>query len=263
MLRFISFLIFFSTGSGLLAQSDTTALSSDRPTQSASAFLVPKGTIQIESGFSYARLRLGYSLSQFVESEFFTYNTTQVRFGLSDNLELRFSQDVMSTRTAGGIYSFKSGTQLVPTTIGARVHLFDMNERGRPQTALLVNVGGPVFSEIESGTSLDFRFNMEHSLGENGSVGYNIGGVLRNEFTIFDSIATLIFGYKASCKVSFFAELYMTFPNFGDAFLQSDFGILYSVNPNFQLDIFAGTGISDFTPQTLFGFGLSLRIPGK
>lgn len=263
MLRFTCFLIFCLAGTGLMAQSDTTVLASDRPTQTASAFLIPKGMVQIESGFSFQTTRLGFNGLNEVNIDLNVYNSTQVRFGVSDNLELLFSQSLFETRVSGGGNSERSGVELVPTGIGARFHLFDMNDRGGPQTSFLVTYSGAWLSDIDSESSIDMRFNMQHNLGESASIGYNIGGVVNGGFNSFVGTTSVVFGYATSSKLSLFAELYMTFPELADSFLLSDFGLLYSVNPNFQIDVFAGLGISQFTPDRLIGAGVAIRIPGK
>lgn len=263
MLRFISFLILFSTGTGLIAQSDTTALASDRPTQTASAFLVPKGTVQIESGFSVATTRLDFDGLSEVSRDLITYNSTQIRFGVSNNLELLFTQSLLDVRIRSGSSSANAGTELVPTGIGARVHLFDMNERGGPETSFLATLSGPWLSESGGGSNIDLRFNMQHNLGESGSIGYSVGGVMNQEFDSFTGLVSVVFGYATSAKLSLFAEFYFIFPEFSDSFLQTDFGLTYSVNPNFQVDVFGGLGISDFTPDSLIGAGVAIRIPGK
>lgn len=263
MRRFICFLTLFTITIGLIAQSDTTALASDRPTQTASAFLVSKGTVQIESGFSWSTTKLGFNGLSEVSQDLITYNSTQVRFGVSDNFELLFSQSIVGARINDATNRSETVTEPIPTAIGARIHLFDMNDRGRPQTSFLVTLGGPLLSDIESGSVIDMRFNMQNNLGEDASIGYNIGGTVNGEFNSFTGNASVVLGYTTSSKLTLFAELYMTFPELRDSFLQSDFGLLYSVNPNFQIDVFAGLGISRFTPDSLVGAGVVIRIPRK
>ncbi len=263
MQRLFTFLVLISFTTGLCAQSDTTALASDRPTQTASAFLIPKGMVQIESGFSFQTTRLGFNGFNELNIDLNIYNSTQVRFGVSEGFELLFSQSLLETRLRAGGDSEGSGVELVPTGIGARVHLFDMNDRGGPQTAFLINYSGPWLTSLDGESSIDMRFNMQHNLGESLSLGYNVGGVVNGEFNSFTGTASAVLGYAATPKLSLFAEFYMTFPELSDSFLLSDFGLLYSVSPNFQIDVFGGVGISDFTPDRLIGAGVAIRIPGK
>ncbi len=263
MLRIICCLTLFSLTTGLMAQSDTTALASDRPTQTASAFLVPKGTVQIESGFAWSATKLGFNGFSEVNLDLITFNTTQVRFGVSNNFELLFSQSVVGSRLSDGVNTTETVTEAIPTAIGARIHLFDMNDRGGPQTSFLVMLGGPLLSDLETGSTIDMRFNMQHNLGDAASLGYNIGGTVNGGFDSFTGNASVVLGYATSSKLTLFAELYMTFPELSDSFLQSDFGLLYMVSPNFQVDVFGGLGISRFTPDSLVGAGIAIRIPGQ
>lgn len=263
MRRLLTFLMLISFSAGLWAQSDTTALASDRPTQTASAFLIPKGMIQIESGFSFQTTRIGFNGFNELNIDLNIYNSTQVRFGISDGFELLFSQSLLETRLRSGGDSEGSGVELVPTGIGARIHLFDMNDRGGPQTSFLATYSGPWLSDVDGESSIDLRFNMQHNLGESFSLGYNIGGIVNGEFNSFVGTTSAVLGYAATARLSLFAELYMTFPELNDSFLLSDFGLLYSVNPNFQIDVFGGVGISQFTPDRLIGAGVAIRIPGK
>lgn len=138
-----------------------------------------------------------------------------------------------------------------------------MNERGGPQTSFLATISGPWLLEGARGSNIDLRFNMQHNLGESASIGYNLGGVTNEELDSFTGLVSVVFGYTTSAKLTLFAELYFVFPELTDSFLQSDFGILYSVSPNFQVDVFGGLGISDFTPDSLIGAGIAIRIPGK
>ena len=246
-----------------MAQSDTTALATDRPTQTASAFVMSKGSVQIETGFSIARTKLGFDGFEEVTSDFITLNSTQLRFGVSKNLELLFSQSLVKSRINGGAFEGSRDTELVPTAVGARIRLFDMNERGGPQVAILATVAGGAFSDLETGTSIELRFNFQHDLGSGLSLGYNVGSNFNGLTDAFNGVITTVLGYQASEKVSLFAELFLIMPELERTFLQTDFGILYLVNSNLQIDVFAGLGVTDLTPDSAFGAGISLRIPRK
>lgn len=263
MLRTLCILFLFTTGAQLMAQSDSTALATDRPTQTASAFIVPKGSVQIETGFAVSRTKLGFNGISEVTAVNTVFNSTQVRFGVSKNLELLFSQSIVKDRVKGFGPGFEGDTELIPTALGARIRLFDMNEKGRPQMALLATVGGGLLSDLETGTTVDIRANFQHNLGGNFSLGYNVGVNFNDINDMTSGLVTAVVGYQASDKVSLFAEVFLTAPDLEATFWQSDFGILYLVNSNLQVDVFAGLGISDLTPDSLFGAGLSLRIPGK
>lgn len=262
--RYVYFLVLFIAGAGLMAQSDTTPLSSDRPTQTASAFLVPKGAVQIETGFSWINARVDISSITSVDLDVITYNSTQLRFGLFENVELLFSQSVMKTRVSDANSSIESGVEWVPSAIGARIHLSDIKEDGKgTQASFLATLSGPLLSENFEGSEIDLRFNMQKNLGSMTAIGYSLGGIMDGEFDTFTGLFSIVMNRATSERLSFFAELYFFFPDLADTVVQSDFGLLYRVSPNFQVDIFGGVGISESTPDSLFGAGLSLRIPRK
>ena len=238
----------------------------DRPTQSASAYLVPKGTLQIESGFQFNQQNVPFfdiNTGNFIDAKLqaFQYQTTQIRFGITDGLELRISQDVVSSRfRANGTNVFESGTEALPTLIGARVHL--ANENGAlPQISILANVGGPVFSSLPTGTIGDFRFNFEHSMSDRFSLGYNLGMQFLSDFVTWSVIYTLVGSYSLNDQFSVFAEAFGDIPEFGDPTLSFDFGLMYAISPNFQIDLYGGTGVTASVFDTIFGAGFSVRIP--
>lgn len=277
MKRTIFFLSLFIFSVEAYAQDDKKEidnLSTDRPTQSISPFTVGKGNFQIETGFLFQESTLFLpdlspqsSLILEGKAQLFTYNTSLFRYGISDRIELRLGQELRHARiVSDGALIFNSDTELVPTFIGAKVSLVD--EAGtRPAISFVAHVGGPLFIEQEFrtlGTVVDFRFNFQHQLTDELSVAYNLGGSIKTNANnnAFTGLYTALVGYSLSEKLSTFVEFY--------GFLQSgvtpkdhqiDFGLTYLVNPNFQLDVFGGTGFSDLSPDTIFGFGLSVRIP--
>lgn len=264
----VSLVFFFSLFSvAIFAQDEQDELGNlitDRPDQTESPFTLPKGYFQIETGFLYTSGPFGITLpngSVFFgdDLETFTYNTSLFRYGLTDKIELRLIQEIGKTR----IGTFDSNTQAVPTLIGTKIHL--LNQQGyKPQVAFLAHFGGPILSDEQSGTQADFRFNFEHQLSEKLVLGYNLGGKLENDLNDFTALYTLVFGYSVTPKLYAFAELYGFFQKDVEADHQMDFGLAYLVSPNFQLDIYTGTGVkpeSLISPDTILGFGFSLRIP--
>lgn len=239
-------------------------LITDRPDQTESPFTVPKGYFQIETGFLYTSGPFGITLPNGTVSfaddvENFTYNTSLFRYGLTDKIELRLIQEIGNARSG----SFSTNTQAVPTLIGTKIHLLNQ-DGGKPQVAFLAHFGGPILSNEQSGSQADFRFSFEHQLSDKLVLGYNVGGRLDNDLNDFTALYTLVFGYSVTPKLYAFAELYGFLQKDIEADHQIDFGLAYLVNPNFQLDFYTGTGLkpeSLISPDTILGFGFSLRIP--
>lgn len=69
-------------------------LSTDRPDQTESPTAMPKGFIQVETGSSYES-----SKKNIINFENYSYNSTLIRYGLINNLELRLGLDFVEGRT--------------------------------------------------------------------------------------------------------------------------------------------------------------------
>ncbi|MCE7990674.1 MAG: transporter [Roseivirga sp.] len=270
MNKVCSFLLLSFASLSALAQSETQPeIITDRPSQTESAFVMPRGYFQIETGVLYSQggrtLQAADGRVRFLESEQFTYNTSLFRYGLTDKLELRLIQGIGNEK-----FSTRStGVQLGSTMVGMKLHLADAMG-ARPQISFSGLIGGPVFSNEESGTQADFRLNFQHSLSERLVLGYNLGGTLENDANDFNFLYTFVLGYNLTPKLYSYAEVYGSFSelNASDngnlpANHEFDLGLAYRVNSHLQLDIFGGTAISDIGVNAIFGLGLSFRIPRK
>jgi len=88
------------TAHQLCAQADSVTLITDRPTQTASAYTIAKGTWQIETGFNYSKYKspVLFPGAPQVRIENTTFNTTHLRFGISQKLALNFPQSLTGGR---------------------------------------------------------------------------------------------------------------------------------------------------------------------
>lgn len=256
--------VFLFTSTALFCQTeaaDIGNLITDRPDQTESPFTLPQGFFQWETGFLYTKGPGLFSLPNGTinftnDLENYTFNTSLLRYGITDRFELRLIQEIGQSRQG----DLTSSTEAVPTLIGTKIHVLDQDGM-KPQIGFLAHFGGPIFSSNEAGALADFRFNFEHQLNDKLILGYNLGGRFSNDFNDFTGLYTLVLGYNITPKLYSFVELYGFFPEGGQNDHQIDYGVAYVVSPNFQLDVFAGTGFSDLSPDSIFGFGFSLRIP--
>ncbi len=238
----------------------------DRPTQSSSPYTLPKGYFQIETGFQLQNTNSFFGNFNPTERQLqvITFNTSLVRFGLSDNIELRLVQETTKTRVrsrAGGSIISASPVELTPTLFGAKIKLME-GEGLYPQVAFLAHIGGPILSDLTKGTQADFRFSFQHTLGEKSSIAYNLGGMWPGGFGEFTPLYTLVYNYSFSSKLSSFVELYGFLPS-GAKDHRLDFGLTYLIQNMIQLDAFAGFGISRTSPDFVTGLGLSFMLPKK
>ena len=263
MSKFLFVLCFSLLAVGLKAQSDSTsALVTDRPTASAAASLVGKGVFQIETGYAYQDFVFATVVNGDVRSQVLTLNNTLLRYGISNGVEINFSQSINRFRVkVDDTVLDGAESEFAPTAIGLRFKL--AKEKGAlPDLSLLANVIGSPFTGDETGTAIDVRVNANHTLGGGFSLGWNFGINYFDDIDEVTSIYTLVLGYSITPELAAFGEIFGTFTeNFRQHSV--DFGFTYLVNNNVQLDVFGGFGISDFAPDNLFGLGASFRLPGK
>ncbi len=263
MKKLWSLLVFSLVTSLAVAQeSSGSEMVTDRPSRTQSASVIPRGYFQIETGVQYEEgifpfFHANGSVS-FNNTEVFTYNTSLFRYGLGDKVELRLIQNIGSVR----FNEISTDTEFGPTLIGAKVRLFESRHSG-PQVSVLGHIGGPVLSDSGAGTQADLRLSLQQNLSEKLVLSTNLGVLLEDDLNDASTLYTLMLGYQISQRFSTYVEV---FGNSGDNTVERsqqnmDVGFAYSVNANFQIDTYFGTAVSDFGPDSIFGAGLSFRIP--
>lgn len=228
----------------------------DRPDQTESPSLVQKGYFQLETGFFQENLDSG------ITSEKTTgYNTTLLRIGLLDNLEMRIGTDYVKNRWEVSGSEFSS-TGFVPLMLGAKVGI--TKEQGLlPEIGIIGHIFLPFFAHEDlkpAATGVDFRFAFTHKLSETADLSYNLGAEWDGNSSEATYIYTLAYGFDLFDNLGMFAELYGDFPEDGKAQHHWDAGLTYLLKPNLQLDAYFGTGI-EAQQEVLYGAGLSLRLP--
>jgi len=241
------------------AQDETTidALVTDRPDATEASSTVGKGTLQIETGGFYESFE-----ENSIKSESYTYNTTLVRYGILDNLELRVGWDFTegTTKVNGNkLDNVTSGFS--PLLLGVKIDIAE--ESGcMPEIALIGHIF-PLFTSAKDyrpeTTGIDFRFSLSHTLSEKSSIGYNIGAQWGDDSSEAAAIYTLAYGYSFTDKFGAYAELYGDLPEDSSANHYWDAGFTYLVSNNIQLDTYFGTSFTK-GQDILIGLGASFRI---
>lgn len=258
---------------GLFGQEEAeiSEINTDRPTQSISPYTLPKGYFQVESGFDYKETKIffidpfnpvspGIPMEGKVQN--ITYNNLVLRYGLSRNIELRFTQDVFNARVRADGRTFSElGTEAAPTSFGLKARLF--REKGSfPAISASAFYATPVFSDI-SGETTQLRLNFAHSAKKRISIAYNLGiDFINNQGIGYERwFYTAMASYSIVRGVSAFGEVYGAFPEFFENTHQGNVGIMYAIKPNFQVDGYCGFPLSDASTDLILGFGFSWRFP--
>ncbi len=235
-------------------------LVTDRPDATEASSTVGKGVLQIETGGLYESFE-----ENSVTSQSYTFNTTLVRYGILDNIELRLGWDFVEgvTKVNGNkLDNVTSG--LSPLLLGVKIDITE-EKNGMPEIALIGHVF-PLFSASKDyrpeTTGVDFRFSLSHTLSENSSLGYNIGAQWGDDSSEAAAIYTLAYGYSFTDKFGMYAELYGDLPEDSSANHYWDAGLTYLISNDLQLDAYVGTSITE-GQDILIGLGASFRIPTK
>lgn len=253
-------LIFLFITTSVFAQEEITQIEmiTDRPDATESASVIPLHKIQIETGVFY---------ESFEENDFKTevlgYNTTLVRVGLLEKLELRIGWNFEEHQ-----YSFSGEKDpnvlsgFSPLLLGAKVAISE--EKGfLPEIGLLVHAYLPFTSSTDfnvENTGVDFRFAFAHTLSERSSLGYNLGAAWGNDSSEASYIYTLSYGYSLTEKLGAYAEIYGNMPENNSANHFWDIGLTYSIYYNLQWDATLGRSFTK-GQDLLISTGISYRFP--
>ncbi len=230
----------------------------DRPDQTESAVTVPKGLFQLETGFLYQ-----YDEIQLLEIEDYVYNTSLLRYGLFENMELRFGFGYMAQQYTNKSIDFGNTNRAwSPMNFGLKTHITQQNG-WVPELALLTTLnlntaGDQVFGEEYTGMNL--RLAASHQLNDWLGLGYNAGAEWNGGQAwpvYFYSVAA---GISLSGQLGCFAEVYGYLPEFSHPDHRMDAGFTFLILDNLQVDLSGGIGLSEISPDYFIGTGLSWKF---
>lgn len=229
----------------------------DRPDATEASSTVGQGVFQLELGGIYT----SFEEDNFT-TETFTYNTTLLKYGILENLELRLGWNFEETRfSLNGIENPNVASGLSPLLAGAKIEIAK-EEGWKPEIALI----GHLFLPFTAGddyqpetTGADFRFSLSHTLSERSSLGYNIGAQWGEDSPEIAYIYTLAYGYSITEAFGAYVEVYGDLPENNTANHFWDAGFTYLINNDLQLDATVGSSITK-GQDILISAGISYRI---
>lgn len=235
-------------------------LITDRPDMTESPTAVPKGFLQVETGSFYE----SYEEND-IKYEDLTYNTTLLRYGLIDNLELRIGCNFREGSTSIGGNQLENVTSGIdPLLLGIKTTITE-DKGAFPEIGLLGHLYLPFTASTDyrpETTGADFRFSFAHTFSETSSLAYNLGAAWGNDSAEIAYVYTISFGQAITAKLGAYVEIYGDFPEDSSANHLWDAGLTYLINHNVQLDATVGTSITD-GQDLLLSAGVSFRIPKK
>ena len=230
-------------------QAQNEPIQCDRPDQTETPSIVPKGMFQVETGFTFQKNNQ-ISNSSSLPSVLWKY-------GVNENFEIRLITEYVSEKINN---EKKSG--FTPVLIGIKIKLCE--EKGViPKTSFIGHVGLPNAASARYKNNFvapEFRFTMQHSISQKISLGYNLGA----EWDGFSPEATFIYtfttGFVITKKIGFYCELFGFAPQNQIANHSIDGGFTYLVNSNLMIDASIAFGLTENAPKNYLAIGFSFRI---
>ena len=226
-------------------------IETDRPDQTETVAIVPKGHFQMENGFQHTQSGKGASD--------LLLPTSLSKFGISNKIELRLITDLVYNRAADS-----SATGLEPIVLGVKVNLW--KQKGLlPEFSVIAQAQLPKLASKNLQTkhiAPEIQLLFENTITDDIDVGYNIDahwdGVSTNpeyEYTFSPS-------YKFTDKLKGYVESFGYLPPHQHADHWVDGGLIFLINKNVQIDIAGAFELSSHQHfhQYYETLGFSFRI---
>ena len=207
MIKNILFLIITFSFTIILQAQETSPpdLITDRPDQTESAAIVPKGSLQIETGFVFEGDEAYQS-----KTENLALFTTLLRYGINQNFELRLGSAFLQNSHKPEQGDEVSTTGMAPIFAGIKFKMLE--EEGLvPEMAFMATVEIPGSGQEDFSPeylATDLRFAIGYSLTDRLGVGINLGSRWDGSNPQPAGVYSLVLGYGITDKISAFVESY-------------------------------------------------------
>jgi hypothetical protein len=248
-------ILLFCFCTSILAQTLKPPFSSDRFYQLPSPELMPRGQFQIESGFLFEKDRPGDAYLNSVN-----HNTSLIRYGLSEEIEVRLGAGFILQQTENGEV-LQESNGIVNMLVSSKI--FVTREAGIiPQSAVLLDLYIPVRARDNDSDNLkpDVIYVTTNQPVHWLRILSNIG------MRFFDQ-DTHVFHYGVGAgfyvipKIAVFIQPFGKIPVAQRAAHSISFGMMYRILTDLQLDTSYGLGLNDQANDQFFNIGVCLRFP--
>lgn len=235
------------------AGSQPVNLKADRPGFSTGTHAVTPGRLYLE---------LGYQYSFNARNEFLNYSEIpdlNIRIGIADKLEMFVMWDGWSISHNGSeATNTGNGTEPGLPGLGAKYQLIRADGYNLTLLGLLEGTDARNSFSADPAIALVWDFELSarfelFGLAQGGSEAAAGGNNLSTRFAVG-------LGFAISDRLESFAEYYnIAYPGRGEAFGGSEFGLMYLLTPEIQLDIYGGYAFSREMDH-YSGLGISRRF---
>lgn len=229
-------------------------LVADRPDFTESVDAVPRGRVQIESGYTFTTdKRRGERTSAHEAPELL------FRIGLFDDLELRLEWPGYVWTRAGGA----TDADAADPTLGVKWKLLD-EARDGALVGFGVIVQTSVPAATDDGATPELKLLWDRALMDRLDLGgnVNIGAPKDGRGRYAELAASLALGFGLTERIGLFAEYYGFYP-LGSGRAPEHYvngGVALLVHDNLQFDARVGAGLNDSADDFFVGAGVSVRF---
>lgn len=249
MRKGILLILLISTASFCLAQDELPTVVPDRPGNTYGADVTQHHKITWDNGFAFESNE---------GSPFWTLNSTIVRYGLFENVELRVGTDFVWPHDET---SEKPTIGISPLTVGTKIKLYESSS-WLPSVGLLAQLKSPHVGTkvlLPSYLAPSMYAIFEHSIGERFSICYNVGAEWDGETPDPQTFLSLSLGYSFTESLGTFIESYNYLHRDGNQFM-TEFGLTWLVSRRVQLDLEADLDLKNLGKYYAIGAGVSWLI---
>lgn len=234
-----------------LVNSFAQTIITDRPTQSVSTEIIPRGGVQLETGFAVEIMEIG-DLSLNMRS--IVAPNTLMRIPIANRIEFRLSNTLRYNKIETNNFPIEGKWNIDDIQAGFKWKLTN-DESSRTQLALMSHAVLPTGSDFNVRLGIINKLLVARSYANGVSTGYNIGydylGEGNGNLTYAINVV-----FPVHEKIGFYIEPYGTYNNFETLIANADAGLTYLVKDKFQLDYSFGVGLNNRMNYHALGFSI-------
>ncbi len=235
------------------AQEELPTIVADRPGVIWGTDVMPLHKVNWENGLAWERDYRGIEGSTTL-----TLDNTMLRYGLSENAELRLSTELLMSGHEGG---FEPTVGFPDLVVGAKIKMYEGNGI-LPSIGLLAEMALPVgateFRVAHTAPSLYLLF--QNDISDRFSICYNVGGLWDGESAVPSAFAGISLGYSFLDNLSAYIENYNVFAKGEDPDCFLGLGLAWLVTRRLQLDLSSDFNLNDYNHYNLVSFGVAWMI---
>lgn len=219
-------------------------LVADRPGFATGTHAVTPGNVYLELGYQYSFKNNNVSFSELP--------LVNLRFGLVQNWEVFVEWEGWGVNHKANAYT----SDIALPTLGSKYRLLTADEYNITLLGLLQagDDEGKVITDPALAILWDYEMGDQFELFGMGQAGWQV------EPSMAEWVVVMGVGMEINTKTETFAEYYtVILPEVSQVMHGTELGLMYKLNPDIQVDVYAGIGLSEYA-EHYTGLGIARRF---